>query len=297
MTRRAVLNAATGWLLVLPAIILLAAFTHYPTLATIWASLHGQALRGQPAPFVGLANFRTMLADPVFAQALRNNAVYAAWVIPLSIALALLMALAVDSATGARVRGRVVLRVAYFTPTVLPMIAIANIWLFFYTPGYGLIDRLLAPFGFANWNWLGASGTALPSMMLVAVWREAAFYMIFFLAGLQSISPSLREAAAVEGASRLTYFRRVLWPLLGPTTLFVFVNVVIDSFRLIDHIIVMTHGGPDNGTALLLYYVYEVGFQYWDPGYASALTLVLLAGLGLLALLQFGVFGRRVHYR
>lgn len=297
MTQARPLDAVTGWLLVLPAISLLAAFTHFPILATFWASFHGQALHGKPSPFVALANFRAMLADPVLWQALSNNLTYAAAVIPLSMVLAITMALVVDAATGARVRGRVFLRVAYFTPTILPIIAISNIWLFFYTPGYGLIDRILAPFGFGNWNWLGATSTALPAMIVVAIWREAAFYMIFFLAALQGISPTLREAALLEGASRFTFFRRVLWPLLTPTTLFVFINVVIDSFRLIDQIIVMTHGGPNNSTNILLYYIYEVGFQYWDSGYAAALTVVLLVSLGLIALLQLTILGRRVHYR
>jgi sn-glycerol 3-phosphate transport system permease protein len=296
MTRSERREAVAGWLLVLPAAALLAAFTHYPTAATLWRSLHGQALHGKPPSFVALANYRAMVKDPVFWQALRNNAVYSAAVIPLSMALSIVMALAVDAATGARIRGRTFLRVAYFTPTILPMIAIANIWLYFFTPGYGLIDRLLAPFGFGNWNWLGAASTALPAMIVVAVWREAAFYMIFYLAALQTIPPPLREAATLEGASRFTFFRRVIWPLLTPTTLFVFVNVVIDSFRLIDQIVVMTHGGPDNGTTILLYYIYEVGFQYWDSGYAAALTAVLLAGLAVVALAQFLLLGRRVHY-
>jgi len=297
VTRSKRRDAIAGWLLVLPAIVPLVAFTHYPTIATLWASLHGQALHGKPPPFIGLTNYRSMVKDPVFWQALRNNAIYAATVIPVSMALAMVMALAVDAATGARIRGRAMLRLAYFTPTILPMIAIANIWLFFFTPGYGLIDRALAPFGFANWNWLGSTGTALPAMIMVAIWREAAFYMIFYLAALQALPPTLREAAALEGASRFTFFRRVIWPLLTPTTLFVFINVVIDSFRLVDQIIVMTHGGPDNATTILLYYVYEVGFQYWDSGYAAALTVVLLAGLGLVALMQFALLGRRVHYR
>lgn len=284
-----------GWALVLPAMVPLFAFTHYPALATLWAALHGQALHGKPPPFVGPANYAAMVADPVFWQALRNNIVYAGFVIPVSMTLALVMALAADSATG--VRGRSLLRLAYFTPTILPMVAIANIWLFFFTPGYGLIDRVLAPFGLGNWNWLGSASTALPAMIIVAIWREAAFYMIFYLAALQALPPVLRDAAALEGSSRWNFFRRVIWPLLTPTTLFVLINVVIDSFRLVDQIIVMTQGGPDNSTTILLYYIYQVGFQYWDSGYAAALTVVLLMGLGLVAMLQFALLGRRVHYR
>jgi sn-glycerol 3-phosphate transport system permease protein len=121
--------------------------------------------------------------------------------------------------------------------------------------------------------------------------------MIFYLAALQSIPPVLAEAAALEGASRGYYLRRVLLPLLMPTTLFVLVNAVINAFRLVDHIVVMTRGGPDNATALLLYYVYEIGFRFWDTAYAAALTVVLLVILGLVALAQFFFLERKVHYQ
>ena len=117
--------------------------------------------------------------------------------------------------------------------------------------------------------------------MVVTIWKEAGFFMIFYLAALQSMSPHLAEAAAIEGASRWYFFRRVTFPLLMPTTLFVLVNAVINAFRLVDHIVVMTRGGPDNATALLLYYIYEIGFRFWDSAYAAALTMVLLALLGL----------------
>ena len=131
----------------------------------------------------------------------------------------------------------------------------------------------------------------------VAVWKDAGFFMIFYLAALQQISPQLAEAASIEGAGRWYFFRRITFPLLMPTTLFVLVNAVINSFRLIDHIVVMTHGGPDNSSSLLLYYIFEVGFKYWDTAYAATLTIALLAILGSLALLQFLILERRVHYQ
>ena len=186
---------------------------------------------------------------------------------------------------------------AYFTPTVLPMIAVANIWLFFFTPQYGLLEQLTALFGGASHNWLGSPDTALAAVTIVAIWKEAGFFMIFYLAALQGISPSLAEAAALEGASRLTFFRRVQFPLLMPTTLFVLINAVINAFRTVDHIIVMTRGGPDNATMLLLYYVYQVGFQFWDTTYAASLTTVLLVLLALAAFAQYGFLERRIHYR
>jgi sn-glycerol 3-phosphate transport system permease protein len=132
---------------------------------------------------------------------------------------------------------------------------------------------------------------------VVAIWKEAGFFMIFYLAALQQISPLLGEAAALEGASRWYFFRRITFPLLMPTTLFVLINAVINSFRLVDQIIVMTKGGPDNATSLLLYYIYQVGFKFWDTAYAATLTVVLLALLAVLALGQFLYFDRRIHYQ
>jgi len=286
-------SALYAWLLLLPAVVLLATFTHFPVVATFIDSLYSTPKGSRPSHFVGLDNYAAMIQDPVFWRALENNIVYALGTIPLSVALALLMALFVNG----RIRGRGALRLAYFTPTVLPMIAVANIWLFFYTPGYGLLDQLRHLFGLPAVNWLGSRATALPCLMAVTVWKEAGFFMIFYLAALQQIPPVLREAAAIEGTGRLYFFRRVTFPLLMPTTLFVLVNAVINAFRMVDHVVVMTRGGPDNATELLLFYIYEIAFKYWDTAYGAALTMVLLALLAALALGQFLYFDRRVHYQ
>jgi sn-glycerol 3-phosphate transport system permease protein len=286
--------ALHAWLMLGPALILLGAFTHYPAVATLWNSLFSTPRGARPARFVGAENYAVLSADPIFWRALGNNLVYALGTVPLSVALALVMALWVNS----RISGKTALRVAYFTPTVLPMIAVANLWLFFYTPDYGLLDRLTRVLlGWGPTNWIGSTETALGAMMAIAVWKEAGFFMIFYLAALQAIPPVLFEAASVEGASRAHVFRRIMLPLLGPTTLFIAVNAVINSFRLVDHIIVMTQGGPDNATALLLTYIYELGFKFWDTAQASALTAVLLLLLSVLAMAQFLLLGRRTHYR
>jgi len=282
-----------GWLLLLPAAVLLATFTHYPAVATIIDSFYSTPKARRAAVFVGADNYQAMLADSVFWRALSNNMVYAASVIPLTIALALAMALWVNG----NIAGRPFLRLSFFTPTVLPMIAVANVWLFFYAPGYGLLDQILGLFGISSHNWLGDQHTALIALIAVAVWKDAGFFMIFYLAALQQISPQLGEAAAIEGASRWYFFRRVTFPLLMPTTLFVLVNAIINAFRLIDHIVVMTQGGPDNSTALLLFYIYEVGFKFWDTAYAATLTVMLLVLLAALALGQFLILDRRVHYQ
>ncbi len=282
-----------GWLLLLPALALLALFTHFPAVATLVDSFWSTPRGARGSVFIGLDNYRTMVEDPVFWTSLVNSIWFALGTIPLSIALAILMALWVND----RIAGRTLVRMAYFTPTILPMIAVANIWLFFYTPQYGLLEQVLGIFGAPSHNWLGSPGTALVCVIVVAIWKEAGFFMIFYLAALQQMPPHLAEAAALEGASRWTFFRRVQFPLLMPTTLFVLVNAVIGAFRTIDHIVVMTRGGPDNATSLLLFHLYQVGFSFWDTGYAAAITAVLLAILASLAFGQYFFLERRVHYR
>ena len=286
-------NTVHAWLLVLPACVLLAAFTHIPIITTFIHSFYSSPKPRRPSRFVGFDNYEAMLGDPIFWKSLWNNLLYAGVSVPVSIALALAMALFVNG----KLRGQGALRLAYFTPTVLPMIAVANIWLFFYNPQYGLIDQLLKPFGVVGVNWLGSQGTALWCLIVVGIWKEAGFFMIFYLAALQQISTELRECAAIEGASRWTFFWRVSFPLLMPTTLFVMINAVINAFRLVDHIFVMTGGGPDNATSVLLYQIYVVGFKFFDQAYAATLTIVLLLILAVIAIGQFLLADKRVHYQ
>ncbi len=282
-----------GWLLLGPAFVLLAAFTHWPAIATLYHSFHSTARRNRPSVYVGVDNYQGMIDDPVFWQALINNFWYAVGTIPVSVALAMLMALWVNE----KLAGRTWLRLAYFTPTVLPMIAVANIWLFFYTPDYGLFDQIRGVFGLRATNWLGEPGTVLGCLIVMTIWKEAGFFMIFYLAALQSMPPNLAEAAAIEGCGRWTFFRRVTFPLLMPTTLFVLINAIIGAFRMVDHVVALTAGGPNNASMLLLVMIYDVAFRYWDVAYAATLTVVLLAILGTVALIQFVVLEKRIHYR
>lgn len=292
MTKR--LQWVYGWLLLFPAMVMLMAFTHYPALTTVINSFFSTPRGRREAKFVSLRNYETLINDPTFWKVLTNNLWYALATIPASIFLSLLMALWVND----RLKGRSLVRMSFFAPTVLPLIAVANIWLFFYTPGFGLIDQIrMGFFGLPQNSWLGSQDTVLICMMVVTIWKEAGFFMIFYLAALQTIPPSLREAAAIEGASRTTFFWRVTFPLLMPTTLFVSINAVINSFRMVDHIFTMTGGGPDNASSLLLFYIYEVAFKFWDTAYAATLTVVLLALLSLIALGQFFFMDRKVHYR
>jgi len=282
-----------GWLLALPAVVLLATFTHVPMVATIIDSFFSTPHGRKPPDFIGLTQYRSMAVDPIFWLALKNNLLYALITVPVSIALALLMALWVNG----RIKGRAALRLAFFTPTILPMVAAANIWLFFYTPDYGLLNQIMHLFGFASVNWLGSPETALPALMAVTIWKEAGFFMVFFLAALQQVPPVLYEAARMENAGRFLIFRRITWPLVMPTTLFIAVNALINAFRVVDQVIAMTSGGPNNATTLLLFYIFQVAFSFWDTAYAAALSTVLLFVLAAIALAQFFLLDRRIHYR
>ncbi|MBX3535661.1 MAG: sugar ABC transporter permease [Xanthobacteraceae bacterium] len=285
--------ALYGWMLLAPALILLITFAFIPAFETIWESIYSKGTLRRPSHFVGVENYLSLFSDPAFRKVVTNNLIYAGITIPVSIAIALGMALWAN----AQIIGRGFVRAAYFTPTMLPMIAAANLWLFFYTPDLGVIDRITALFGFPSVNWLGQQETALYSVIAVTIWKEAGFYMIFYLAALQTISPELREAATVEGAGRWTYTRRVVLPLLAPTTMFVLVNALINSVKLIDHLFILTKGGPDNASKLILYWVWEMAFAYFDTPQAATMTTLILVVLGIVAAVQFAVLERRVHYR
>ncbi|AEI94600.1 carbohydrate ABC transporter permease [Roseobacter litoralis] len=279
-------------MLVIPCAILVA-FTHYPAIMALINSFWNNASSRRPSRFVGADNYQAMLEDDRLMQVLINSTIYAVGTVPLAIGLAIGMALLVNS----RLPGTAFMRLSFFLPTMLPMIAVANIWLFFYAPGIGLASQILGLFGLASINFLGQTETALGSMMFVAIWKEAGLFMIFYLAALQSVPTNLKDAAKLEGAGRVRVFIDVVLPLLRPTTIFVAVNALINAFRLVDHVVVMTEGGPNNSSALLLYYIYEVTFRQRDFAYGATLTVLMVVLLGFLAIIQFWVLNRKAHYQ
>lgn len=286
-------RAIHGWLLLSPALVMLSTFAFYPSLATLWASFFSRETRRRPSEFIGLDNYRFLFEDPTFWKVAGNNLIYAGVTIPISIVLALVMALWANS----KIPGKSFLRTAYFTPTVLPMIAAGNLWLFFYTPDIGVLDQLFSLVGLGSMNWLGRPETSLWAICIVTIWKESGFFMIFYLAALQTIPPELKEAADIEGASRWTYTRRIVLPLLMPTTLFILVNALINSVKLIDHLFILTKGGPSDSSKLILYYIWELSFAFFDSPMAAATTVLVLAVLGVVAALQFGLLDRRTHYQ
>ena len=274
-------------------LVLLITFTHYPLLQSVVSSFWSKGTKIRPSKFIGLDNYAKLFDDPVLAKVMWNSLIYAAVTIPVTVALSIAMAMLVNS----KLPGRALMRLSFFLPTMLPMIAVANLWLFVYVPGYGLIAQIMIWLGLPDINFLGSSETALWAMMVVAVWKEAGLFMIFYLAALQSIPQNLKEAAVLEGAGKARVFRDIVWPLLAPTTVFVAINAMLNAFRVIDHVVAMTNGGPNNASALLLFYIYQVAFGFRDFPYGATLTVLLAGILGLFAIVQFKLLDRRTHYQ
>ena len=281
------------YLILLPTLIFLFLFTYYPLLQSAMDSLFDSRLSSDAPPFVGLQNYLRLIQDSVFWRALLNNLAYILMTVVPGIILALLLAVALwENTTLNRW-----LRTAFFFPMIIPLVSAATLWLFIFMPGMGLLDYYLAKaLGTMNNNYLGMSNSALIALSVIGVWKFAGYYMLFFLAGLQSIPASAREAALMEGASRPQVFFYVTLPLLRPTISFVVTIALIYSITQIDHVAVMTQGGPNNATTVLLYYIQSLANDTHDLGKASAatfLTLVLLFGFSMLNL---RVLERGAHY-
>jgi sn-glycerol 3-phosphate transport system permease protein len=275
-----------------PTLVFLVLFTYWPLVLSVIGSFQRWTLTNPARPWTGLTNYRDLWQDALFRQTLGNTAIYVLIEAPLAVLLGLAASLAVNG----HGRLRLAARALIFHPVLLPTVAIAAIWLFLLNPVSGpMVDLTTRVLGWAP-NFLGTPVLALTTVALVAVYKNVGLYMLFFLAGLQAIPRELQEAARIEGAGEWRVFRHVTWPLLGPIALYVSITAVLDGLRNVDHIFVLTRGGPANASNVLLYETYLKAFEFWDTGRASALTVMLVAVLLGLALLAMPRLERGIHY-
>ncbi|OCN02830.1 ABC transporter permease [Clostridium sp. W14A] len=273
--------------MILPSLLFLCVFTLYPILQTLFGSLFSENLSQVQAVFIGIQNYIDLFHDNVFRRSFWNNLIVAAVTIPADIIIALAMALFANTVRHARW----LVRAAFFYPVILPMIACANIWLFIYTPQYGLIGLINS-----TCNLLGTPSTVLPALLIMLIWKQSGYFMIFYLSGLQNISSDVYEAAQIDGAGSFRIFRCVTWPLLKPITLFAGIIALTDSYKIVDYLYLMTDGGPNNSSNMLLYYVYQTGFNFWDIGKASAITSMLAIFLLLISAFSFFRQDKKIFY-
>jgi multiple sugar transport system permease protein len=291
--RRLVGDALAGAMLTLPAGIAYVLLLLLPTLAAIVLAFTDYELGAPTLSWIGLGNFAELLADRGFQTSLRNTLVYTAIVVPASILGALALALLIESLT----RGRALFRAVFFLPVVSLPVAMATAWQYLLHPTIGPLNAMLREVGLAGPAWLTSSDTVLVSLAAIGIWEAIGFNLVLFLAGLTAIPRELRQAAEVDGvASAWERFRLVTWPLLGPTTLFVVTITMIRAVRTFDSVAVLTQGGPNRASEVLLYTMYTEGFTFFRLGYSAAITLVFLAIVLALMLLQTRILDRRVHY-
>lgn len=290
-TKREHEGLAAG-LFLLPNLIGFLIFTAIPVgAAFILAFYDYDLLLG--ASWAGLENFREMFTtDEVFRAALFNTVYFTAVSVPLSVVLGLVIAMLVNQA----LRGIVIFRSIFLLPYVTVTVALSLVWKWIYLPDIGLINSVLGVFGIDGPPWLTSGTWAMPALILMSVWKGFGYNMVIFLAGLQGIPDHLYDAAKVDGATAWRRFLNVTLPLLSPTTFFVVVISVISSFQVFDQALIMTNGGPGTATTTLVLYIYQVGFQSFEMGYAAAVALVLFAAIFVFTVIQFLLQRRWVTY-
>ncbi len=289
--RRGARRLATAAPFILPSLIGVLAFLVVPVVIVGVLSFFRWNFLQSPQ-WAGFSNFVTMTkADHVF-HALLVTAYYVLWNIPIQTAVALGLAILLNR----KLPALGFFRALYVLPFMSTPVAMAVVWSWMFNGQFGLINHMLTLIGIHGPDWLGSTHTALPVVAMVSNWQYAGYNMLFFLAGLQTIPPSLYEAASIDGASAFRRFTRITLPLLNSTMLFVLVTDVIGSFQIFDNVYVMTGGGPGSATNVINYQIYSTGFRNFDVGSASAMSLLLFGVILVVTFVQFRFFRNRTTY-
>ena len=281
------------YLLLAPTFLFLVGFTYLPLIRALIDSLHDSRLSTENPPFVGMDNFIRLFQDPVFWLSLRNNGVYILLTVIPGIVLALMLAVWLSENT----RVNRWLRTAFFFPTIIPLVSAATLWTFIFIPNLGLLDYYLGKVvGPLSVNYLGMGNSAMFALAAVGIWKFAGYYMLFFLAALQGLPASPREAAMMEGAGRRQVFIYITLPLLRPTLNFVIIIALVYAITQIDHVVVMTQGGPNNATSVVLFYIQNLANNSHDFGKASAATFFTMMALFLISIFNLRTLEKGAHY-
>jgi multiple sugar transport system permease protein len=289
-------NEWTAYLFLSPGLVLFFAFFVYPLIFSFWISFHEWDILQPQKPFVGLQNYRDMLHDAGFLASIGHTLYFTLGTIPLELALGLGIAVLLN----AQVRALGLFRTMYYLPVVTPLVVASIIWKWVYNTDYGLANYYLLKLHLINQPllWLSSGRTAMPAVILMTVWKGVGFYMIVYLAGLQSIPAQLYEAAEVDGAGPFKRFWRITIPMLAPTTLFLLIISFIGSFQVFTQIFIMTQGGPPGpggSTTTIMYYIYRAAFVFFQMGYAAALAYALFAMLLVFSIWQFRYYMRQAE--
>ena len=285
-------SVRSAYLLISPYLLFLAVFLIYPVFFSIWLTFHDWNIVSPEIPFVGLENYRRLLGDELFYKALWNTFRFIMINIPLQIVLALLLAVALNQP----IKGRGFFRAAYFLPVVTSGVVISFLWSWMLSTDDGIINEVLGWFGIGPIPWLTSETWSIPSIAWVAAWKNLGYYVVIFLAGLQSIPKTLYEAARIDGAGPVQIFFRITLPMLNPAMLLVLVMSTINGFQLFTEPFIMTGGGPANSSLSVVMYIYKNAFQSLDMGYAATVGLALALIILTVSLLQKKILERDAYY-
>jgi multiple sugar transport system permease protein len=276
-----------AWILATPFCLLFAAFTVWPVIQSLYMSFTDTRQRDLRSPFavnfVGLDNYTRVLTDDRFLKAAANTAYFVVVGVPLTLLVALAAAVALDRGI---TRFRAAFRLGFYTPVITSIVAVAVVWRFLLQPEAGLINTVLGWVGIAGPNWLGSTTWSMPSLILMATWRNFGTAMIILLAGLQAVPASLHEAAAVDGANAWRRFRHITLPLLRPTLLFVSVTTAIGYLQFFEEPFVMTKGGPLDSTISVSMYTFQQ-FGFGNYGVAAAMSYLIFVVIAIVTAIQF----------
>lgn len=284
-------DTAAGWAFILPSLVLLVVFGLIPIGWSLLLSFQSNNLLSPPHS-VGLANYRALLHDPLFRASIDHTIVYTALFVPISVGLALFVAVALNR----RIRFIRLYRTAVYVPLITSTIATSVIFLWLMDPTFGILNYGLSLVGLHPQGYFQDPNEALFSVVAMTVWGWLGFDVIIYLAALQGIPKEIVEAAEIDGATPWRTFRRITLPLVGPATLFLVVWGTINALQLFDEVYQTTRGGPLYATNVIVYYVYDLGFHQFTAGYAAAVAYVLFLGILVVTVLQLWIGNRTVYY-
>lgn len=290
--RRRVGDALMGYLFLLPAALVLVTFQYIPAIDIFRLSLTNRLLLRPFSDYIGLENYQRLISDARFWNSVWNTIYFVGGSVPLQIAFALMLAMALAGT----LKGVGFFRTIFFMPVAGSLVALSVVWEWIYHPRLGALNSILSTFGVSRIDWLASSSWAMPAIILLVVWTGTGYYMVIYLAGLMDIPDMYYDAARIDGANRWQMFWRITWPLLTPTTYLILILQVINSFQVFTTVYVMTGGGPARATEVLVFYLYQRAFESMEFGYASAIAVVLFVGLLIMTLLLRTLYGRRVIY-
>lgn len=282
-----------GMMFLFPSIILFGAFLFYPLFKTMYLSFFLTNARGETTVFVGLQNYIEMFTSPIFHQSMKSTFLFVLYTVPTTIIIALLLAVLANE----KLKGIGFFRTIFSSTMGISVAAASVFWLYMFHPSIGFLNQILELFGVESIGWLTDPKWALLAVAVTTIWMNLGFTFLVLLGGLQSIDSYLYESADIDGAGYFYKLRRITIPMLSPTLFFVITVTIINAFQTFGQIDILTQGGPQNSTNLIVYSIYREAFSNYQFGTASAQAIVLFIIILIMTIIQFKLGERKVHYQ